>query len=56
MIYPFAGLLLGAVAGVLHAQARGGTWRDKAQWGAVYAMICGLIGLFVLVFIERSLT
>ena len=56
MIYPLAGLLFGAAFGAFRAHARGGTMLDKLQWGVVFAMIFGLIGLFVLVFIERSYT
>jgi len=43
------------VLGALGARQRGGTGKDLAQWAAVGAIICGLIGLFVLVFIERSM-
>lgn len=56
MIYPLSGLLIGAVLGALGARRRGGTGLDIAQWAAVGAMICGLVGLFVLVGIERSYT
>ncbi|WP_458790324.1 hypothetical protein [Yoonia sp. MH D7] len=54
MIYPLAGLLIGAVIGALRAKSRGGKMFDLLQWGAVFAMIFGLIGLFILVFIERA--
>ncbi|SHG65915.1 hypothetical protein SAMN05444003_0363 [Cognatiyoonia sediminum] len=56
MIYPLAGLLIGAIVGAVRAKMRGGKVLDMLQWGAVFAMIFGLIGLFALVFIERSLT
>lgn len=56
MIYPLAGLLIGAIVGAVRAKVRGGKVLDMLQWGAVFAMIFGLIGLFALVFIERSLT
>ncbi len=56
MIYPLAGLLIGAILGAVRAKMRGGKVLDMLQWGAVFAMIFGLIGLFALVFIERSLT
>ncbi|WP_185020853.1 hypothetical protein [Histidinibacterium lentulum] len=55
MIYPLGGALLGAVIGALAARRRGGKPADLAQWAAVLAIVCGLIGLFLLVFIERSL-
>ena len=54
MIYPLSGLLIGAIFGALGAQRRGGKMLDLLQWAAVVAMIGGLIGLFVLVFIERA--
>ncbi|MEJ6402251.1 hypothetical protein [Yoonia sp. 2307UL14-13] len=54
MIYPLAGLVFGAVLGAVRAKMRGGKAFDLLQWGAVFAIIFGLIGLFVLIFIERS--
>lgn len=54
MIYPLAGLVLGALFGAWRARARGGTRLDILQWAAVNAIIFGVIGLFVLVFIERA--
>lgn len=54
MIYPLAGILAGAILGALRARSRGGKRLDLVQWGLVHALIGGLIGLFVLVFIERS--
>ncbi len=54
MIYPLSGLLIGAVLGAIGALRREGKALDIAQWAAVGAIVCGLIGLFLLVFIERS--
>lgn len=54
MIYPLAGLLFGAILGAIRAKLRGGTTFDLLQWGAVFAIAFGLIGLFILVFIERA--
>ena len=54
MIYPLAGLLLGAVLGALNAARHGGKRLDLLQWAAVGAIIGGLLGLFVLIGIERS--
>jgi hypothetical protein len=54
MIYPLGGLLIGAILGAVRAKMKGGTGLDMAQWSAVFAIIFGLIGLFVLIFIERS--
>lgn len=54
MIFPLGGILIGAVIGALRARAKGGKTADIAQWAAVHGIAFGLIGLFVLVFIERS--
>lgn len=54
MIYPLSGLVIGAVTGALRARLRGGTLADMAQWGAGFAILFGLIGMFILIFIERS--
>lgn len=54
MIYPLGGILIGAVLGAFRARRQGGTGLDMAQWAAVYGILFGLIGLFVLIFIERS--
>ncbi len=54
MILPLIGLILGAATGILRARLRGGKLADMAQWGAVHGMIFGVIGLFVLVIVQRS--
>lgn len=54
MIYPLAGLIFGALFGTYRAKIHNGKALDLLQWGAVYAMLFGIIGLFVLIFIERS--
>ncbi len=56
MIFPLAGIVLGALLGAIRAKRRGGKPADMAQWAAAYGMIFGLVGLFVLIFIERSYT
>jgi len=56
MIYPLSGIVIGVVLGALRAKMRGGKLLDVLQWGAVFGMIFGLIGLFILVMIERSYT
>lgn len=53
MIYPLGGLLFGAILGAYRARSRGGNRSDMAQWGAVFAMIFGVIGLFIAVIITR---
>lgn len=54
MIYPLGGALLGAIVGAFAARRRGGKGADMAQWGSVLAIVFGMLGLFLLVFIERS--
>lgn len=53
MIYPLGGLFFGAVLGAFRAKSKGGTAADMAQWGAVFAMIFGVIGLFIAVILTR---
>lgn len=54
MIYPLAGLFFGALLGAFRAKQRGGKIKDLLQWAAAFAILFGLIGLFTLIFIERS--
>lgn len=54
MIYPLSGLIIGAITGAIRAKMRGGKLTDLLQWGAAFAILFGLIGMFVLIFIERS--
>ena len=54
MIIPLIGIILGAIAGAFSARQRGGKTLDLLQWAAVLGMIGGLVGMFVLVFIERA--
>jgi len=54
MIFPFGGMLLGAIIGAIGAKMKGGKTLDLLQWAAVFGMLFGLIGLFTLIFIERS--
>ena len=53
MIFPLSGMVIGAIVGALRAKARGGRRLDMLQWGAVFAILFGLIGLFVLIFLSR---
>jgi hypothetical protein len=55
MIYPLAGLVIGALLGALGARRREGARLDLLQWAAVGAIIGGILGLFVLILIQRSL-
>ena len=54
MILPLGGIVLGALIGALRARMRGGKVLDMLQWGAAFAVILGIVGLFVLVFIQRA--
>lgn len=54
MIYPLAGLLIGAVAGALRARSKGGNRLDMLQWGASVALIFGIVGMFVMVLLTRA--
>lgn len=54
MIYPLAGIFFGAMLGAYRARSKGGKPADMAQWGAVFAMIFGIIGLFIAVILTRA--
>ncbi len=56
MIYPLGGLVLGGILGAVRARMKGGKTLDMLQWAAVFAMIFGVIGIFVLIMIERAYT
>lgn len=56
MIYPLSGLFIGAVLGAYRAKTKGGKTADMAQWAAVFAMIFGVIGMFIAVIITRQYT
>ncbi|MFZ3582660.1 hypothetical protein ACOI1H_10875 [Loktanella sp. DJP18] len=54
MILPLGGVVLGALIGAVRARMRGGKLLDMLQWGAAFGMILGIVGLFILVFIQRA--
>lgn len=54
MIIPLLGILFGALFGAISARRRQGKPLDLLQWAAVAGMIGGVIGLFILVYIERT--
>jgi len=56
MIFPLSGLLIGAVFGALRAKAKGGKGKDMLQWGAVFAIIFALLGLFLAIVLQRLLS
>ncbi len=51
---PVIGLILGAGIGALTAKRRGGNRLDMAQYAGAFAIIFGLIGLFVAIFLARA--
>lgn len=54
MIFPLSGMVIGAIFGALRAKARGGKRLDMLQWGAAFAILFGIVGLFVLIFASRA--
>jgi len=54
MIFPLGGIIIGALIGAIRAKKRGGTVMDMLQWGTAFAVMLGIVGLFVLVFIQRA--
>lgn len=53
MIYPLAGIVLGALFGAWRARRHGGKRLDLAQWAATGAIQGALVGLFLMIFILR---
>lgn len=47
------GLVIGALWGAFSARRRGGKPADIAQYAAVYAIVLGILGLFLTILIER---
>ena len=54
MIFPLGGIVLGALIGAVRAKMRGGTVMDMLQWGTAFAVMLGIVGLFILVFLQRA--
>ncbi len=48
-----AGLLVGAVLGVLQARRRGGNRLDRLQYAGVFAIIGAILGLFLTIAVDR---
>jgi hypothetical protein len=48
-------MVIGAVFGALRAKSRGGKRLDFLQWGAAFAILFGIIGLFLVIFLQRSM-
>ncbi|NNK77675.1 MAG: hypothetical protein HKP40_03085 [Litoreibacter sp.] len=53
---PLIGLVLGALTGAFLARKRGGSRLDMAQYGAGFAILFGVIGLFIAIFLARGAT
>jgi hypothetical protein len=53
---PIIGLILGAVTGAIVAKRKGGVGLDMAQYAGGFAILFGLIGLFVAIILARSAT
>ena len=51
---PLIGILFGAALGAFAARRRGGTKLDMAQYAGAFAIIFGLIGLFIAIFLARA--
>jgi hypothetical protein len=54
-MFVIGGFALGAIGGALTARRRGGKAADIAQYAAVFAILFGLIGLFLTLFLDRML-
>ena len=54
-MFVIAGLVLGALGGGWTAKRGGGKTADIAQYAAVYAILFGLVGLFVTLILDRLL-
>ncbi|WP_294225816.1 hypothetical protein [uncultured Shimia sp.] len=52
-MFVLLGALLGAITGGTLAKKRGGKRADILQYGAVYAMIFAILGLFITLIIHR---
>ena len=48
-----AGLLAGALLGVLQARRRGGNRLDLLQYAGVFAIIGAILGLFLTIAVDR---
>ncbi len=55
MIIPFGALVLGLLLGAVRARLRGGKVKDILQWALVYAILFAVVGLFVMIYLDRTL-
>jgi hypothetical protein len=52
-MFVIGGLILGALGGGWTAKRRGGKPADIAQYAAVYAILFGILGLFLTLILDR---
>jgi hypothetical protein len=50
-----AGMVLGAAYGATSARKKGGKPVDALQWAAAYGIAFSLLGLFVTIFLEKTI-
>ncbi|GGW21833.1 hypothetical protein GCM10011452_03820 [Gemmobacter lanyuensis] len=48
-------IVFGALLGALRARKHGGSKLDMLQWGAGFAILFGILGLFLTIYIERMI-
>jgi hypothetical protein len=53
---PVIGIVFGVICGLFVAKRRGGSGLDLVQYAGAFAIIFGLIGLFIAIFLARSAT
>ena len=51
---PLIGMLIGALLGAVVAKRKGGNRLDMAQYAGGFAIIFGLIGLFIAIYLARA--
>lgn len=51
---PVIGIVLGALLGAVVAKRKGGRGLDMAQYAGSFAILFGLIGLFLAIYLARS--
>lgn len=54
-MFVIGGLLVGAIGGGFRARARGGKAADILQYALVHAILFGLLGLFITLYLDRML-
>ena len=54
-MFVIGGLLLGAIGGGLRARARGGKLSDILLYAVAHAIIFGLVGLFLTIYLDRMM-